>query len=440
MAHQWFGDYVTLAWWDDTWLNESFASWMETKIVAEWKPEWDLDIEAVAGKSGVMRQDSLDSARAIRQPIDDAGRHRERVRRHHLRQGRGRADDGRAHDRRRHVPARRARVPREARVGQRDVRRLRRRDERGLRARTSSRCSTAFVKQSGVPLVSFDLACSRRRAADARARRSSATSRPARRSIPTRTWTIPVCVRWSAGKLTGRDCTTLTAKTGIARALGEDVPGVGAAERRRGRLLPLAAEGPPARRAARAHARPHARRARRPRRRRQRAGRERRRPDGRRALGLVADLAQDKSRHLVDASIGIVDEDRRHGPRQAAPELRALHPQALPARARASSAGRPSRAKATTPSSCAPSCSAWSPASGKDPTLIAEATKLAWLWLDDHKAVAARARRQRARGRGALRRPEAVRPPPPRREGGEGALRARAAARARSARSPIPRS
>src|SRR5262249_1897713 len=69
MAHQWFGDLVTLAWWDDTWLNESFASWMETKIVEGWKPDWALDIDVVADKSGVMREDSLDSARAIRQPI-----------------------------------------------------------------------------------------------------------------------------------------------------------------------------------------------------------------------------------------------------------------------------------------------------------------------------------------------------------------------------------
>ena len=72
MAHQWFGDDVTLAWWDDTWLNESFASWMETKIVERWKPEWDLDVGAVGGKSRVMGADSLDSARTIRQPIESA--------------------------------------------------------------------------------------------------------------------------------------------------------------------------------------------------------------------------------------------------------------------------------------------------------------------------------------------------------------------------------
>ena len=69
MAHMWFGDYVTMAWWDDTWLNESFAEWMEAKIVEQWKPEWKLDVDAVESRSGVMGQDSLDSARSIRQDV-----------------------------------------------------------------------------------------------------------------------------------------------------------------------------------------------------------------------------------------------------------------------------------------------------------------------------------------------------------------------------------
>jgi cytosol alanyl aminopeptidase len=69
MAHQWFGDLVTTAWWNDTWLNEAFATWIERKIPGEWKPEWHLDVAVVNARLGAMSDDRLASARAIRQPI-----------------------------------------------------------------------------------------------------------------------------------------------------------------------------------------------------------------------------------------------------------------------------------------------------------------------------------------------------------------------------------
>ena len=71
MAHQWFGDLVTTAWWNDTWLNEAFATWMERKIPGEWQPGWHLDVTAINARLGAMRGDDLASAREIRQPIQN---------------------------------------------------------------------------------------------------------------------------------------------------------------------------------------------------------------------------------------------------------------------------------------------------------------------------------------------------------------------------------
>lgn len=69
LSHQWFGDLVTTAWWDDLWLNEAFATWMTPKIIEKYKPEWDIPTSRANQANGAMRTDSLTSARAIRQPI-----------------------------------------------------------------------------------------------------------------------------------------------------------------------------------------------------------------------------------------------------------------------------------------------------------------------------------------------------------------------------------
>ena len=72
LAHQWFGDSVTLAWWDETWLNESFASWMEKKAVEQWKPEWQGAFESQNGRNIALRADAQRSQRAIQRDIKSA--------------------------------------------------------------------------------------------------------------------------------------------------------------------------------------------------------------------------------------------------------------------------------------------------------------------------------------------------------------------------------
>jgi alanyl aminopeptidase len=69
LAHQWFGDLVTMAWWDDLWLNEAFATWMTPKIVEVWQPSWAAPEGRVGARATAMHADSLTSARRIRQPI-----------------------------------------------------------------------------------------------------------------------------------------------------------------------------------------------------------------------------------------------------------------------------------------------------------------------------------------------------------------------------------
>lgn len=73
LAHQWTGDTVTMAWWDDLWLNEAFATWMQQKVTQKVHPEYRADLDRVRGAQGAMNNDSLVSARKIRQPITGNG-------------------------------------------------------------------------------------------------------------------------------------------------------------------------------------------------------------------------------------------------------------------------------------------------------------------------------------------------------------------------------
>jgi aminopeptidase N/puromycin-sensitive aminopeptidase len=70
MAHQWFGDMVTMQWWNNLWLNEGFATWMENKPVAAWHPEWKIPQDEALDLDGILNVDAGKVTRTIRANAD----------------------------------------------------------------------------------------------------------------------------------------------------------------------------------------------------------------------------------------------------------------------------------------------------------------------------------------------------------------------------------
>ncbi len=218
IAHHWFGNLVTMEWWDDLWLNEGFATWMETRVVDAWRPEMNARLEALGDKGWVMGLDALDSARAVRQPIRSNSEAEE-------------AFDGLTYEKGASVieMIERWLGPDVFRDG---VRAYMKAHEHGnakaadlfaalskASGKDVGAVASTFLDQPGVPLVRASLACEAggkgSAAAAARVKLSQARFRVRPGGDPAAaTWRIPLCVSYEGGEKAGPACGVLDGAEG----------------------------------------------------------------------------------------------------------------------------------------------------------------------------------------------------------------------------------
>ncbi|HZU29307.1 MAG TPA: M1 family metallopeptidase [Bryobacteraceae bacterium] len=203
MAHQWFGDLVTTAWWNDIWLNEAFATWMERRILAELEPTWKMDVAEASERAKAMALDSLVSARRIRQPIDSYD------------------DIANAFDNITYEKGAAVIAMFERWVGPDKFRAgvhlyMKRHADGNATAADFTRAVSeaagkditpafdSFLDQAGVPVVSVALD---RDSVDLRQNRSLPLGSPA---APPQTWDIPVCMRYGSAAASRSECSLLS--------------------------------------------------------------------------------------------------------------------------------------------------------------------------------------------------------------------------------------
>jgi aminopeptidase N len=208
MAHQWFGDLVTMQWWDDIWLNEGFANWMQTKPIAAWKPDWHMELDEVQANQAAMGLDALRSTRPIRAKASTPAEINELF--DPIAYEKGAAVLRMVES---WVGAEAFRTGVNAYIERFNYGNARAEDFWGTLAKSTGkpvdRVMSTFVDQPGVPLVGATVNCSASGATVTLTQERYVRDAP-QPAAAAQIWQIPVCLRTSSGKST---CELLTKKS-----------------------------------------------------------------------------------------------------------------------------------------------------------------------------------------------------------------------------------
>jgi aminopeptidase N/puromycin-sensitive aminopeptidase len=211
MAHQWFGDLVTMKWWDDIWLNEGFATWMSSKPVEAWKPEWNFDLDDVSQMTGTLNTDSLANTRPIHQGADTPAQIQELF-------------DGIAYGKaaavlqmlEAYLGEETFRAGVNAYLKQHQYANATAEDFWDAQAKMSKKpvdqIMPTFVKQAGVPIINVKLQCSGNSTAVTLDQQRYFYDRAKFEAPGDELWQVPLCLKSSAGGKSGQKCELLTKK------------------------------------------------------------------------------------------------------------------------------------------------------------------------------------------------------------------------------------
>jgi aminopeptidase N len=197
IAHQWFGNLVTMKWWDDIWLNEGFATWLATKPLAEWRPEWNVHLDDADDTRAALGIDALRSTRPIRTKVETSEEINE-------------VFDGIAYEKtaavlrmvegavgsdafRKAVASYLARYSFGNAAGEDFWNEITK-----VTGRPVDRIMRGFVEQPGAPVVSVSTRCVGA-TAEVTMRQERFVAEPSRSASPNQTWTLPVCFAASGG-------------------------------------------------------------------------------------------------------------------------------------------------------------------------------------------------------------------------------------------------